>query len=97
MKYNLDLQGNHPDDRLRFEIDLDAGTITGDDAELARQYLKNATGEWIIYGTQSVTVNDPLHDPRDLAIALEPYWPSIPQELLDLLPPAKDVPDGAVA
>ena len=89
----------HTGERLSFEVDLEAGEVTGSDAELVRRWLVDWGGVAILYGTQPVEAPDPVHSLRDLAVMLANYgyWNGMSEEMLALIPTAEDLGDGRIA
>lgn len=75
-KFNLKSNVWHKPD-VEFEIDLDAGELQGNDADLVRMVLKDAMqGHEIIshpYPT-AYEITDPFKSLPDLAIVLGQYW-----------------------
>lgn len=83
---------------LRFAWDSDTGAVTGPDAETVQAIVDAYGGHSVPHRQQpgDWPVNDPLHDPMEMA-ALLGYWWHLPPELEAVYPYIPDnTPQGAV-
>jgi hypothetical protein len=83
-------------ERLEFDLDAEAGALSGVDAERVEAMVQRWPGVGYLYGTQAVAAADPLNSAADMAVVLASSGWTLPESLAALLPVAEPVPDGAV-
>lgn len=84
-------------ERLTFDHDSAARALSGPSAAVVEAMIDEWDGRGILYGTQPVSAPDPLGSSRDMATMLAARGWELPSELSSLLPPAQEIPEGAVA